>query len=186
MRRLIKDKGVLLLNDQIIDHAVPGSLCGKGVPIGNLTSQHYANLYLGELDHFLKDQLRVPGYLRYMDDFICFSDDKGYLNRLLLEIRNFLNQRLRLQLKEKVVRIAPVTEGVPFLGLRIFPNLTRIQRPNLVRARRKIRDKEQAFKNGFITELELIQSVNSIIAHISHADSMSLRRKEFESSLVLA
>jgi len=89
LRRLIKDKRVLSLLDQVIDHAVPGYEISKGLPIGNLTSQHFANLYLGELDHFLKDRLRVKSYLRYMDDFFLFSQDKESLHFIWTGSENF-------------------------------------------------------------------------------------------------
>jgi hypothetical protein len=186
IRRMIKDAELLGLIDTIIDHAVPGSDVGKGLPIGNLTSQHFANAYLGELDHFLKDRLRVPGYLRYMDDFILFSDDKAQLRAWLEDIRRFTAERLKLVLKEKVTRLAPVTEGVPFLGFWVYPGLIRIQRPNLVRFRRKLRERESWFQDGLISERQLTDSVNSMLAHVSHADSLALRRKELIRPMSLA
>ncbi len=186
LRRMIKDPVLLKLLDTVIDHQVPGSLSGKGVPIGNLTSQHFANLYLGELDHFLKERKQVKGLVRYMDDFICFSESKEQLQEWLSEIREFLEVRLKLRLKEKVVTIAPVTEGVPFLGFRIFKNLIRIQRPNLVRTRQKIERGNQAYLRGQLEEEKWIQSTQSLLAHLSCADSMMLRRKELEDTLILA
>lgn len=77
-----------------------------------------------------------------MDDFISFADDKKSLHQLLAEIRLFVRKRLRLELKESVTTIAPVTEGVPFLGFRVFPGIIRIKRENLVRMNRKIKNKE--------------------------------------------
>lgn len=179
LRKFIKDKKALILLDRIIDHAVPGDLPGKGLPIGNLTSQHSANLYLGELDHFLKERLRVKSYLRYMDDFIVFGESKPELRAILNQVRAYLVQNLKLELKEKVTRIAPVTEGVPFLSFRIFPNLIRIQRANLVWFRQKLKQKNQEYQSGELEELKWIQSVNSRVAHISHANTLALRRKEF-------
>jgi hypothetical protein len=186
LRRIIKDTRLLSLLDQIIDHAVPGNPPGKGLPIGNLTSQHFANLYLGELDHYLKERLQVKGYVRYMDDFICFAEDKAELHRLLEQIRRFAGDILKLELKDKVVRIAPVTEGVPFLGFRVYPNLIRIQRVNLVRFRKKFKKKEAAYQDGRLSQEELVESTNSMIAHISHANARALRRKDNERSLHLA
>ena len=75
---MIKDKRLLFLLDKIIGYAVPRSTIGKGIPIGNLTSQYFANLYLGELDYFIKEQFR--GHLRYMDDWIVLSDDQEVLS----------------------------------------------------------------------------------------------------------
>ncbi len=165
--------------DLVIAHQPPDALPGKGLPIGNLTSQHFANFYLGALDHFLKERKGLRGYVRYMDDFICFGEAKDDLNQLLIEIRTFLRDELKLELKEKVVRISPVTEGIPFLGFRIFKKMIRLQRPNLIRLRRKLRKKEFQFKKGLLSEKDLVNSVNSMMAHIGHADTTALRRKEF-------
>jgi len=179
LRKVIKDPKTLSLLERVIDHPVSGNEASKGLPIGNLTSQHFANLYLGELDHFLKDHRRVKSYLRYMDDFILFSQEKGHLHSCLEQIRGFLPERLKLELKEKVTRIAPVSEGVPFLGFRVFPNLIRVQRANLVRFRQKLKQRELDYEAGELEELKFIQSVSSIVAHISHANTLALRRKEF-------
>lgn len=186
LRRVVKDGEFLSLLDMIVDHQVPNTPPQKGLPIGNLTSQHFANFYLGELDHFLKDRLGLKCYLRYMDDFICFSEDKDELHQILAEIRSFLSSRLELALKEKITRIAPVTEGVPFLGFRIFPGVIRLQRENLIRFRRKIKRKEVAYQAGKQDSDELLKSINSMIAHISHADVTRLLRRDFERSLHLA
>jgi len=179
IRRLIKDRKLLALLDKIISHQPPDASKERGLPIGNLTSQHFANLYLGVLDHWIKEEKGIKAYVRYMDDFICFANEKAALWALLEEMRPFLWNRLKLTLKEKVTRISPVTEGVPFLGFHIFPNMTRIQRPNLIRLRRKMKAKERAFRNGQLSLKELQSSVGSMIAHISHTDTLSLRRKEF-------
>lgn len=121
-----------------------------------------------------------------MDDFISFSNDKDSLHRLLGEIENFTKIHLELQLKDKVTTIAPVTEGIPFLGFRIFPNLIRIKRENLVRMRKKIRSKESLYLKGEITSKSLVQSVNSMVGHVAHVNSMVERRRIFEQSLKLA
>ncbi len=186
LRQIIKDSALLELLDRIIDHAVPGSIPGKGIPIGNLTSQHFANFYLGKLDHFLKSHIRLKGYVRYMDDFICFSESKEFLKELLFQIREFVGESLKLRLKEKVTKLAPVSEGVPFLGFRVFPSLVRLQRTNLMRLRKKLSQREHQFFSGQIDERALSVSVNSMIAHISHANSIRMCRKEFERSLSLA
>lgn len=181
--RLIKDSALLNLLSTIIDHEVPGRPSGKGLPIGNLTSQYFANLYLGELDHLLKDRIGVRSYLRYMDDFVLFSTGKDDLRNLLSIIENFLGAHLLLELKEAATKLAPVSEGVPFLGFRIFPQLIRLQRPNLVRLRRRVQAKERKYAAGEITAEKMAQSVASMVAHASHANTRSLRRKMFEVSM---
>ena len=181
--RMFKDKDLLQLMDIIIDHKVPGNMSGKGLPIGNLTSQHFANLYLGELDHFIKDRLGIKGYVRYMDDFICFANSKKELWDLLIKINEFVSEILKIELKEKVTQIAPVSEGIPFLGFRVFPQIIRIKRENLFRMRNKIKTKEAQFKKGHISERDLINSVGSIVAHVDHVNSLSIRRSIFKDSL---
>ena len=186
LSRIFKDEKLLRLLDRIIDHSVPGSTLGKGVPIGNLTSQHFANLYLGELDHFIKETLRVPGYVRYMDDFILFHDSKEFLKDTHQKIEAFISHELALKLKEKATILAPVSQGIPFLGFRVFRGLIRVQRKNLVRLRRSIKRREAQFIEGKISEEKLVLSMNSLIEHISQADSTSLLRKEVLRSLRMA
>ena len=151
------DKRLLDLMDRIIAHQPPYTPMGKGLPIGNLTSQYFANIYLGELDLFVKHHLKCRGYIRYMDDFILFSNDKKELKDHLEQIRCYLSDELHLHLKEKVVRIAPVSEGLPFLGYRVFRGLTRLQRANLVRFRRKIIKREKDFLKGKIRKEDLVK-----------------------------
>jgi len=91
-----------------------------GLPIGNLTSQLWANLYLDRMDHFVKEILRVAGYCRYTDDWLIWSDDKAFLRHCLIAIEETL-QTERLALNKTKTRIMAVREGVPFLGFRFFP-----------------------------------------------------------------
>jgi hypothetical protein len=97
-------------------------------------------------------------------------------------IEEFVGTKLNLKLKERATRLAPVTDGVPFLGFRIFPNLIRLQRKNLVRFRRKVRAREQAFKEGKIGVEAMSRSVASLVAHVSHANSLQFRRAIFARS----
>jgi hypothetical protein len=177
LHRLFKDVRFLDLLENTIDHNAPHNAPGKGLPIGNLTSQYFANLYVDGLDHFIKEQLRVKHYVRYMDDFLCFTDSIEELHLILREVREFLDERLCLRLKDRKCYIAPVTQGIPFLGMRIFPGIIRLSRPSLVRCRRKLKHREKAFTHGRITEEALIQSAGSLIAHISHANTLMLRRQ---------
>ncbi|HOZ46741.1 MAG TPA: reverse transcriptase/maturase family protein [Candidatus Hydrogenedentes bacterium] len=175
LARLFKDRRFLELLGLIVEHNAPG----KGVPIGNLTSQHFANLYLDQLDHFVKEELRVKRYVRYMDDFLCFADSKDELHAVHGEVRAFLREQLHLDLKENKCYVAPVTQGIPFLGMRVFPGTVRLSRPSLVRCGRKLKRREQAFAEGRSTEEKLVQSAGSLIAHIAHANTMTLRRPWF-------
>ncbi|MCY4643824.1 MAG: reverse transcriptase/maturase family protein [Bacteriovoracales bacterium] len=179
IRKIFKDKRLIDLFDKIISHKPPYTEPGKGLPIENLTSQHLANIYLGELDFFIKHRLRCKGYIRYMDDFILFSNDKTKLRSYLEKIRLFISTKLKLRLKEKVVKIAPVSEGLPFLGYRIFRGLIRLQRGNLIRFRKKVRKLEKRYLKGEIDESDLINSMRSVIVHVSHGNTKNLRGTVF-------
>jgi hypothetical protein len=163
----------------IINHQVPVDPVGRGLPIGNLTSQYFANIYLSELDHLLKEKLQVKYYVRYMDDFIIFSESKEKLHEILRSVIDFINCELKLELKAKATKIAPVTEGVPFLGFRIFKNLVRLQRPNLVRLRKNVKRREKAYKAGSISQEDLIRSINSMVGYLRYSDSTAVRRDIF-------
>ena len=182
-RRKLKDKAFLSLLDRIIEHPIPGGKHGKGVPIGNLTSQYFANLHLGELDHFVKDRLRLPGYVRYMDDIAVFADDKPRLHRTLAAIQDFLHGTLRLELREERTLLAPVTQGVTFLGFRVFPGLVRLDGRRLARLRRRVRWRETAYRLGIVDEDMLAQSVRAMVGHVCHIDSLQVRKQVFTRSL---
>jgi len=179
LRRKIKDPDLLRLMERIIDQPVPGYAPGKGLAIGNLTSQWWANFYLDPLDHFLKDDRGVKCYARYMDDAVLFADDKETLHLITADLRRFLSDRLKLRLKENATFIAPVTEGVPFLGFRIFPGLIRLKRKNVIRFRRKFRAAERQILAGGIDEAPFISAANSLVGHIRHADTHRMRQKFF-------
>ncbi len=185
LRRIIKDKPLLALLDRIINHAPPGLPSGKGLPIGNLTSQHFANLYLGELDHFIKEVLHIRGYVRYMDDILLFSDNKPTLHRAFTEVKKDLACRLQLTLKKENVTPTPVNEGIPFLGFRIFPAMIRLDRRTLRRFRRRFWHCEREYLQGDLDVDQLNASVTAMFAHIEHGDTFRLRQKFIQDSLLV-
>lgn len=185
LQRMIKDARVLNLLDKIIDHPLLYTLSGKGLPIGNLTSQYFANLYLGELDHYLKDRLGVKAYLRYMDDMLIFAKDKQQLQFILKAIEDFIESVLLLNLKPSATQITPVTEGIPFLGFRIFPELIRLNGQGLRRFRRRLHHYERVYLSGEIDVETLSASVQSMIAHLHHADTHRLRQALLSSSFAV-
>ncbi len=94
---------------------------GKGLPIGNLVSQHLANFYLSVFDHWIKEERKVRGYVRYMDDFLLFGDDRQrLLKEALPAVRDFLRTRLSLEVKLDF-QLNRCVRGIPFLGYRVFP-----------------------------------------------------------------
>lgn len=180
LRRVVGAPRVLALADTIIAHGSPGSAPGKGLPIGNLTSQHFANNYLCPLDHFVKEFLRVPGYIRYMDDFLLFSNSKLFLRDVHDHVREFLRRNLMLELKDEATVLAPVSEGIPFLGLRLWPRLVRLDGPGKRRLIRALRQGRRGLASGRLTEEEIAPSLRSCFAHAAQADSLGLRRALIE------
>jgi retron-type reverse transcriptase len=118
-----------------------GGANGKGLPIGNLTSQFFANVYLNTFDHFIKENLRVKYYIRYMDDFVLFSNDKEQLKIWRTEINNYLHKQLQLSLKKESVYVNSRLNGLSFLGTRVFPRTIRIRQENLKRYVRRMKKK---------------------------------------------
>ncbi len=147
----------------------------RGLPIGNLTSQFWANVYLDPLDHHFRDELGAPGYLRYVDDFLVFSNNKEDLVFYREEARRRM-EPLRLLLNERKSRIYPVTEGIPFLGFRVFPDQRRLLPDAVQRARRRMKRLAADYGNGRVDMKAVSQSVRAWIAHASHGDTVGLRR----------
>jgi RNA-directed DNA polymerase len=193
LRRKIKCENTLWLINLIIDNSNPQIPANeyfegddlftpferkKGLPIGNLTSQFFANIYLNQLDHFIKDELGIKKYVRYVDDFAVFSDDKLFLKEL--------RQKIELELEKYRLRIHPVksqithaTYGENFLGFRIFPNKIRVKSDNLRRARRRMKDLQDDYKNGLKGMDEIGQSIQSWVSHLNYGDTYRLRKDIF-------
>jgi len=151
----------------------------KGIPIGNLTSQFFANLYLNELDIWLKDEMKVKDYIRYMDDFIIFDDDKEGLQLLKTKIKEFLTCQLQLELHPNKAEVFPIKIGVPFLGYHIYTTHRRLHRNNIQRFVSRMKKKQKLFGSGEITLDAIRQSVNAWIGHASHGDTLGLRETLF-------
>ncbi len=147
----------------------------RGIPIGNLTSQFFANVYLDGFDHFVKEKLCCVYYIRYVDDFVVFGDDKKWLWHVKNEMDNYLNQ-LRLKLHEKKCAVSPVELGINFLGYRVFPDHRRLRKANGYRFRRKIPFLIKEFQGSKEQQKHAVQSVKAWIAHASHADTYGLKR----------
>jgi len=148
----------------------------RGIPIGNQTSQFFANIYLDKLDHYAKETLRVPGYVRYVDDFLLFDDDKHRLHEHRAAIEDFL-MRLRLRLHPRKCFVAPVATGFTFLGYRMFPTLRRLDAANVRRFKRRLRQYHQAVVEGRMSDSQRRDCIRSWIAHARHADTARLRRR---------
>jgi len=172
LSRRFKDDELLDLFRRII--ATYSTEPGKGLPIGNLVSQHLANFYLGLLDHWIREERRISGYLRYMDDFALFSDSRETLKIELAEITLFLKECLRLNLKDNI-QLNRTACGVPFLGMRVYPHTVRLSPRSRNRFSRKLREYEKRSAMGEWSERELAERVNSLVEFTRIADSHGFR-----------
>ena len=160
---LFRERQVCDLWGKILRHPFPGQIFGKGLPIGSLTSQWCANLYLDGLDHVVTEKWRADGYVRYMDDFVAWADRKDDLWRILERMVEWLKTERSLKLKEKATRVSPVIEGIPFLGMRVFPGCLRLQHKRLCRLRRLVAMREREWAGGRIDASALVASVQASI-----------------------
>jgi len=148
----------------------------RGLPIGNLTSQFWANVYMDPLDHFVKDDLGVKGYVRYVDDFLLFGDTKQQLQQWRDHIAIRAGRDMRLLLHSRKTRIFPVSEGMPFLGFRVWPTHRRLLPDSVRRARRRLTAMFAAAREDPRAREELASRLQAWIAHASHGDTWGLRR----------
>ena len=179
LRDRVSDDGILWLCDILMEQAqVPGIDQDerRGLPIGNLTSQFWANVYLDPLDHLALGLPGVGAYFRYMDDLLLFGEDKAALWGALDEISGFACSRLRLRLKPSATRVAPMSEGIPWLGFRVFPGTIRLSNASKVRFVRKLIASMDAAADAPWSDGEQVPLAASLCGHVSHADTLQLRR----------
>jgi hypothetical protein len=150
------------------------------MPIGSLTSQLFANIYLDALDHFVKEHLRVRHYLRYMDDFLLLAADRRQARARLEAVRTFLRERLRLELNRRRVVVAPVGEPCDLLGyLHHGDGRVRVRRRSVRRLWRRLRALERRLAAGEIDPAMARASVASWFGLAKHADAFRLSRSIF-------
>ncbi|GAB6170800.1 RNA-directed DNA polymerase [Paradesulfitobacterium aromaticivorans] len=156
----------------------------RGLPIGNLTSQLFANVYMNELDHYVKESLRVRYYVRYMDDFVILSDKKDELWYLKREIEDFLNHRLGLSMNGKT-GIFPTTQGVDFLGYRVWPTHKLLRKRSMKRIRRALKKFQKEYRQGTVGLDKIHATISSWLGHASHADSYHFTQKLFQETVFI-
>jgi retron-type reverse transcriptase len=147
----------------------------RGLPIGNLTSQFFANIYLNGFDHFVKEHLKTRKYLRYVDDFALFSDDWDFLAEARLAIEAYL-AGLRLKIHPIKSQLFETRHGANFVGFRVLPDRIRVRSENLKRSRHRLSDLHRAYKAGEIDQAAVLQALQSWFAHLEHGDTWRLRQ----------
>jgi len=150
----------------------------RGLPLGNQTSQFFANVYLNSMDQFVLRYLRPGLYARYVDDFLLFGEDKAALARMRERLEEFLAAR-RLRLHPGKSRVYRTRDGVTFLGWRVFPDRIRLVRSNVVRFRRRMRTMREACLKGEMELSQATQHVQAWVAHAEHGQTRRLRRQLF-------
>jgi len=145
----------------------------RGLPIGNLTSQFWGNVYLDQLDHFVKRELKCPAYVRFVDDFLLYADDKATLWRWRAALIDFL-AGLRLTLHETRCHPQPVGEGIPFLGFVVYPQHRRLKRRKGIEYRRRFRRLLLDYRQGRLSLDQLTASVQGWVNHVRYADTYRL------------
>ncbi len=168
IRKKIADEKLLLLLDNIIDSIE------KGIPIGNLTSQLFANIYLNELDEFVKYELKIKFYIRYMDDFVILQESKQELHKIKEKIKLFFVS-IKLTLHPKKANIFPVTLGIDFLGYKIFNNHRLVRKSTVKRFLKTVQRKIKKYDLEIISFDKLMESFNSWEAYMSHGNSYQLK-----------
>ena len=189
---VVRDEDVLWLVDRILASGegvledeydmvyFPGddlfaSLRPRGLPIGNLTSQFWSNVYMNALDwHVIRD-LGCPAYLRYVDDFALFADGKRQLWEWKADVIAFL-AALRLTVHESAAQVQPSASGIPWLGFVVYPTHRLLKRRNAVNFARRLNRNYDLFQAGHITFAELDASVQGWINHVRYGDTWGLRR----------
>ncbi|WP_333676803.1 RNA-directed DNA polymerase [Dyella sp.] len=190
LRRPVESQGIIYRSTAAERALVPphkrleNAAPGCGLPIGNLSSQFFANVYLDALDQFVKHQLKAKRYLRYVDDFVLVHHDRSQLERWKVQIETFLADRLGLKLKADV-RLRPLSSGIDFLGYVVYPTHTRVRKRVLQHAAEALHawERKHAVSVGFVAEPADVRQLASIVAsyqgHLQHANAQRISVKLF-------
>jgi RNA-directed DNA polymerase len=177
IKKKIKDQNILWLMEEIIESfssEYSNLFTQVGVPIGNLTSQLFANIYMNEFDQFMKQKLKVKNYCRYTDDFLVISNNKEYLGNLVRVISDFLEEHLKLKLHPHKIELLKAFQGVDFLGYVMHPHYRSMRKRTLKRVQRKLKDKFVLYKRDIISKDSFKQTFASYLGVLSHADTYRL------------
>lgn len=163
IQKKIKDKETIdLLQEIITSFSVTDN---KGIPLGNLTSQLFCNIYMNEFDQFVKHTLKETYYIRYADDFVVLSEDRKHLENLILNISNFLEDNLKLTLHPNKIIIKTLASGVDFLGWVNFYNHRVLRTTTKKRMLRKLKHNTNQ------------QSIQSYLGMMSHGETYKIRKR---------
>ena len=171
LRKKIKDEDFIWLIRKVLENFEIEK--GKGLPLGNYTSQFFANVYLNELDQFVKYKLKAKYYIRYVDDFVIFNTSKKQLKIWKQQIEEFLYEKLKLELHKDKSCIIPISKGIDFVGFRNFYNCRFLRRRNIKNMQRKI----NLFNNREISYEKLFESFQGWNAYAKWSNNYKLNKK---------
>lgn len=182
LARKVADRQVLALAARILALR-PEPPQDRGMPIGSLTSQLFSNIYLDGLDHLVKEGLRCRRYMRFSDDFVLLHHDKAYLHAARGAIEAHL-RGLGLKLHPKKTQVFPVSQGIDWLGFKVFPTHRLLRKSNYFHFRRRLRHLRAQWRAGRLTIAGVMLSVRGWIAHASWGDTWGLRLRAFAEPLL--
>jgi RNA-directed DNA polymerase len=176
LKRKITDERLLWLIKTILaNYNTPKE--GKGMPLGNLTSQFFANVYLNELDQFVKHKLRAKYYIRYVDDFVIFHESNKRLERCKKKINFFLKEKLDLELHPDKSKVLKLHKGICFLGLRIFFHHKLIRKKNLRKFEKKFEKMKKLYDKNLIEREKIVEKFEGWLAYVYHANTYKYRKQ---------
>lgn len=171
LSRMFKDRELLSLFSKILESYEVSEGCG--LPIGNLTSQYFANNYLSSLDHMIKEDLRIPAYARYMDDMLLACDSRSELKRAVKAVNDYSTKELQLKLKPPVYRNSE--NGVEFLGYKVYSHHLELTGRSKKRYREKLLDYEGKRSSGVWSEDEYRRHVEPLVSFTDYAACHAFR-----------
>jgi len=172
IKKKVADEKTIILITKVLGNFEGKERC-KGMPLGNLTSQFFANVYLNELDYFVKHELKAKYYIRYVDDFVIFHKSKKRLEYLKGRIRECLNQKLKIELHPEKSKILPLRNGITFLGYRVFYHYTLLNKRNI----KNIMKKLLLFKENVTGKEDFHNSLVGWEGYAKWANSYKLRKE---------
>lgn len=170
------EQDFLWILDMIVDSSPEGE---KGLPLGNVTSQDFANIYLNEIDQFCKRYLGLKWYVRYMDDICIIVKDRETARNVLAEIETYAKERLDVELNEKT-HIYPLAQGINTLGFRIHTTHLEVRNSSKAAMKRRIKKIDEKVQSGRLTKKQAQQAVSAWLGHARHSNSYNLAKKIFE------
>ncbi len=176
IEKKIKDQKIIWLIKQILNN-FDSEIIRIGMPLGNYTSQFFANVYLNELDYFVKHELKAKYYIRYVDDFVILNENKRELEYYKSKINSFLNEKLNLKLHPDKSKILPLRNGVSFLGYRTFFHYKLLRRRNKKKFMKKFNDYLEYYKEEIVSEQEFLNVVKGWFGYAIWANTYKFRKK---------